>query len=86
VPAADACHVGGAQISLMVNGAVRQRSTIARLIWTVGEIVHWLSRFVDLVPGDLIYTGTPDGVGAVTAGDVLEARVEGLPALTVSIA
>jgi fumarylpyruvate hydrolase len=55
-------------------------------VWSIDEIIHWLSRYVDLAPGDLIYTGTPEGVGAVVAGDVLVATIDGLPPLTVSIA
>lgn len=85
VPVAQAAGIAAAAITLEVNGAVRQQNAIANLIWSVDEIIHWLSRYVDLAPGDLIYTGTPEGVGAVVAGDRLEARIDGLPALTVSI-
>jgi fumarylpyruvate hydrolase len=86
VAAADAPPVDAAAIRLEVNGAVRQQSTIGHLVWSIDEIIHWLSRYVDLAPGDLIYTGTPEGVGAVVAGDVLVATIDGLPPLTVSIA
>jgi fumarylpyruvate hydrolase len=74
-----------AQISLMVNGEKRQSSSLAHMIWSVPEVVAYLSRFVTLVPGDLIYTGTPEGVGPVLGGDRLEARIEGLEALTIRI-
>jgi fumarylpyruvate hydrolase len=85
VPAEQVREIGDAAITLTINGAVRQQSTISQLVWSVSEILHWLSRYVDLMPGDLIYTGTPEGVGAVVAGDVLEAQVSGLPHLTISI-
>jgi fumarylpyruvate hydrolase len=77
--------IGEAAIRLEVNGTVRQHSSIAHLVWSVEEIIHWLSRFVDLQPGDLIYTGTPEGVGAVGRGDRLVATVDGLPPLHVAI-
>lgn len=85
VRAADVSAIGAATIRLEVNGAVRQQSTIGHLVWSVAEIIHWLSRYVDLMPGDLIYTGTPEGVGAVVAGDVLVATIDGLPSLSVTI-
>jgi fumarylpyruvate hydrolase len=73
-------------IQLRVNGVARQRSQLNRLIWSVAEIIHWLSRFQDLVPGDLIFTGTPEGVGPVQPGDQLAAAIDGLQPLAVSIA
>jgi fumarylpyruvate hydrolase len=85
MPAAEVRDLKGAQISLTVNAEKRQASDLAHMIWTVPEIVAYLSRFVSLVPGDLIYTGTPEGVGPVLRGDRLEARIEGLEALTVRI-
>jgi fumarylpyruvate hydrolase len=84
-PVGAAGEIGQAGIRLSVNGEVRQSSSIAQLIWSIDEIIHWLSRYVDLAEGDLIYTGTPEGVGPVVAGDVLHASVDGLPPLTVSI-
>jgi fumarylpyruvate hydrolase len=85
-PAADtgALHSGG--ISLAVNGKVRQHSDLAELIWSVPEIIAHLSRYVTLAPGDLIYTGTPDGVGPVEPGDEMHARIEGLADLLIRIA
>lgn len=79
MPAADAL------ISLSVNGQPRQESRLDKMIWNVAEIIAQLSRFYALQRGDLIYTGTPAGVAAVTAGDELCASVEGLPSLTVHI-
>ena len=64
--------------SLSVNGAVRQPRPVAQMIWSVPEIVAYLSRLVALAPGDLIFTGTPDGVAAVERGDVLEGRIDGV--------
>ncbi|HSV69240.1 MAG TPA: fumarylacetoacetate hydrolase family protein [Methylibium sp.] len=74
-----------APIALDVNGTVRQLSHIDRMIWSVAEIIEHLSKAWTLAPGDLIYTGTPQGVGAVQVGDVIEARIEGLEPLRVQI-
>jgi fumarylpyruvate hydrolase len=68
-----------------VNGAVRQKSTIGKLIWSIPEIIEHLSAAWDLAPGDLIFTGTPEGVAAVVAGDTLKAQVDGLGSLQVQI-
>ena len=75
-----------AAIELAVNGQVRQRSTLDQLTWSVGEIIAQLSGYFELQPGDLIFTGTPEGVGAVVAGDLLEGRIDGLGELRVRIA
>ena len=75
-----------AAIELVVNGQVRQRSTLDQLTWSVGEIIAQLSGYFELQPGDLIFTGTPEGVGAVVAGDLLEGRIDGLGELRVRIA
>jgi fumarylpyruvate hydrolase len=66
------------KIELRVNGAVRQTSDLSKLIWSVPEVVANLSRLVALAPGDLIMTGTPEGVAAVVRGDVLEGMIEGV--------
>ena len=79
----DMAHESG--IWLTVNGQVRQRSNLANLIWSPAEIVFWLSKYVDLRAGDLIYTGTPEGVGPLSRGDALHAHVDGLVDLHVSI-
>jgi fumarylpyruvate hydrolase len=65
-------------IELKVNGAVRQTSDLSLLIWSVAETIAFLSKLVTLAPGDLIYTGTPEGVAAVQRGDVLEGVVAGV--------
>ncbi len=73
-------------IELAVNGETRQKSELTKLIWNVREIIAHLSKFYHLQPGDLIYTGTPEGVGAVVAGDRITGFVEGVGEITLSIA
>ena len=77
VPAAGV-DPGKGKIELKVNGEVRQTSDLAMLIWSVPEVIAYLSKLVRLEPGDLIFTGTPEGVAAVERGDVLEGIVEGV--------
>jgi 2-keto-4-pentenoate hydratase/2-oxohepta-3-ene-1,7-dioic acid hydratase in catechol pathway len=67
------------------NGEVWQRSDLDQLIWSVPDTIAYLSSLFRLLPGDLIYTGTPAGVAAVSHGDVLEASVAGLPKFTTRI-
>ncbi|MFM7000454.1 MAG: fumarylacetoacetate hydrolase family protein [Limnohabitans sp.] len=74
-----------AEISLQVNGSDRQRSTISKLIWNVAETIEHLSTAWELQPGDLIYTGTPEGVSAVVQGDSLVGQVTGLVSLNIDI-
>ena len=66
------------KIELRVNGKVTQVSDLSKLIWSVPEVIANLSELVELAPGDLIMTGTPEGVAAVVRGDVLEGLVEGV--------
>jgi fumarylpyruvate hydrolase len=77
-PKAAAGDIGHATISLQVNDALRQNSTVAQLIWNVAETIAQLSTAWELQPGDLIYTGTPAGVGAVARGDTLKGSISGL--------
>ena len=77
VPAAGVDCAKG-RIELRVNGKVVQSSDLAKMIWSVPEVIANLSGLVTLAPGDLIMTGTPEGVGAVVRGDVLEGFVEGV--------
>jgi fumarylpyruvate hydrolase len=72
-------------IALEVNGATRQSSDVAKLIWAIREIIADLSQFYHLQPGDLIYTGTPEGVGAVVAGDRITGRVEGVAEVALTV-
>ncbi len=85
LPVETAGHVLSGPLTLQVNGAVRQQSVLEKMIWNVPEIIVQLSRQYRLMPGDLIYTGTPAGVGAVLPGDVLVGNIDGLPPLTVTI-
>jgi fumarylpyruvate hydrolase len=73
------------RIALTVNGAVKQESDLSQLIWPVADIIVFLSALYRLEPGDLIYTGTPAGVGAVVAGDVMRAEIDGLSPLTITV-
>jgi fumarylpyruvate hydrolase len=68
-----------------VNGKDRQRSNVSKLIWNLDEIIEHISTAWDLAPGDLIYTGTPEGVAAVVQGDTLVGGVTGLPELRVRV-
>jgi len=77
---------GRGKIELKVNGEVRQSSDLSKLIWSVPETIAYLSKLVRLEAGDLIFTGTPEGVAAVKRGDVLEGVVEGLPPVRVRVA
>lgn len=72
-------------IWLEVNGVRRQSASIADMSWSVAEVIANLSTWFKLMPGDLIFTGTPEGVGPVVAGDVIEAAVEGLASLRVKL-
>ncbi len=73
-------------IWVKVNGKVKQSGDLSDLIWSVPETLAYLSGLVELAPGDLIYTGTPEGVGPVVAGDLLEGYVDGVGDLTIRYA
>ncbi|NSX16424.1 MULTISPECIES: fumarylacetoacetate hydrolase family protein [Cupriavidus] len=83
--ASEIGHPQQAGIWLTVNGATRQRSDVSHLIWSVAETVAYLSQFFRLEPGDVIFTGTPEGVGPVKAGDTMATGVDGLGELTVRV-
>jgi fumarylpyruvate hydrolase len=85
VPAAQAGDIEKAGIWLQVNGKDRQRSDVSKLIWNIGEIIEHVSTAWELQPGDLIFTGTPEGVAAVVQGDTLAGGVAGLPELRVRV-
>jgi fumarylpyruvate hydrolase len=85
VPAAHFPDPTAGKIELKVNGAVRQVSDLSQLIWSVAETIAYLSQLVRLAPGDLIFTGTPEGVAAVGRGDVLQGVVEGVGTVTAKI-
>ena len=84
-PVAQAGDLSQASISLQVNGSPRQHSQLSKLIWNVAETIEHLSAAWALEPGDLIYTGTPEGVAAVEPGDLLEGEITGLGRLAVRI-
>lgn len=85
VPASDVGHVNAGRIYLEVNGVNRQDANLKDLIWSVPEIVSNLSHYYHLQPGDLIYTGTPEGVGAVQPGDKLTGGIDGLGSIALTI-
>lgn len=72
-------------IRLTVNGAVKQDADLSDLIWDVSEVIAYVSRFYRLEPGDLIYTGTPAGVGAVVPGDVINVSIAGLTDCAITV-
>jgi fumarylpyruvate hydrolase len=73
------------ELALSVNGQTKQKSDLSRLIWNIAELIEDLSKFYHLQPGDLIFTGTPEGVGAVNAGDRIDGHVQGVGEITLSI-
>ncbi len=85
-PVAGRGHVERGRIWLSVNGDLRQEGDVADMIWRVPEIVATLSTFFELQPGDLIFTGTPAGVGPLQPGDRIEGGVDGLDQLHMTIA
>lgn len=84
-PAASVGHLSSAAITLTVNDQHRQASDIEKLIWSVAESIAYLSRYETLEPGDLIMTGTPEGVGAVLPGDVMHGAIAGLSDIVVRV-
>ena len=84
-PAAQVGHITSGKLLLTVNGETRQSSDINLMIWDVAHIIAHLSQQVTLEPGDLIFTGTPDGVSPVVKGDVLIGSIEKLGTLTITV-
>ena len=78
VPAAEIDHPSKGRIWLSVNGAVKQDADISQLIWSVPEVIAFVSASMVLAPGDLIFTGTPAGVGPLVAGDVVAGGIDGI--------
>jgi fumarylpyruvate hydrolase len=83
--AADFGEIAAQRIHLSVNGVIKQDATLTELIWSIPEIISHLSGFYHLQPGDLIMTGTPAGVGAVVAGDVITGGIDGLEPISLTI-
>ena len=85
VPAAEIGHPSAGRIELRVNGETRQRADISQLVHKVPEVIAHLSTFYHLKPGDVIYTGTPEGVGPVAPGDTLAGTIDGVGTITLTI-
>ena len=85
-PVAQVGHIGEGELQITVNGEVRQHSDLNLMIWDVPHIISHLSQQVTLEPGDLIYTGTPEGVSAVVSGDTMVGRIAKLGELTIKVA
>ncbi len=81
----DVGHVLNARLKLFVNGEVRQDTDVADMVWSVPKILSLLSQAVRFEPGDLVYTGTPAGVGALVPGDVCVVSIEGLGEISTTI-
>jgi fumarylpyruvate hydrolase len=84
-PVTEVGTIGQRAIHLNVNGTARQKSTLDKLIWNIAETIEHLSKYYMLKPGDLIFTGTPEGVAAVRKGDLLEGAIDGLGELRVKV-
>jgi fumarylpyruvate hydrolase len=82
----DFGSVGDRRIFLAVDGTIKQDARLSDLVWSVPELVSHLSRYYHLVPGDLIYTGTPAGVGSVVPGNRITGSIDGIPAIELTIA
>lgn len=85
VPASEVGHLKSGNIQLSVNGQVKQNADLKDLIWSVPEVVANLSEYYHLQPGDLIYTGTPEGVGPVQPGDKITGQIDGLGDIALTI-
>jgi fumarylpyruvate hydrolase len=81
----DIGHFETGQIWLKVNGAVKQKADLSQMIWSVAEQIAQLSEAFELFPGDIIYSGTPENVGPVVRGDVIECHIDKLPHLSIKI-
>lgn len=86
LPASAGAHVNKSVINLKVNGEVKQSGDVSDMIWNVSDIIAHLSALFELKAGDLIFTGTPAGVGPIKPGDRIEAVIAGLPALHFTLA
>jgi fumarylpyruvate hydrolase len=73
------------ELAMSVNGQVRQQSGLDKLIWNIPELIADLSKFYHLQPGDLIFTGTPEGVGALQPGDRIDGRIEGVGSIALTV-
>lgn len=85
VPAATIGHPASGRIGLSVNGVIKQEADVSELIWSVPEVIAFISASMILQPGDLIFTGTPAGVGPLVPGDRVQGVIDGIGTLEVSI-
>lgn len=85
VPASEIGHPEAGPVELKVNGEVRQSGDLGQMIWKVPEMIAYLSEYFELAAGDVIMSGTPSGVGAVSRGDVMEASIAGVGTLKVTV-
>jgi fumarylpyruvate hydrolase len=84
-PASEVGYLETGAITLSVNGETKQSADIADLIWPVADVIVFLSALYKLEPGDLIYTGTPAGVGAVVSGDKMVVAIAGLSSTEIEV-
>jgi 2-keto-4-pentenoate hydratase/2-oxohepta-3-ene-1,7-dioic acid hydratase in catechol pathway len=84
-PASATGHFSAGGIWLKVNGQMKQNSNLNNMIWSVAEQVSRLSQAFELAPGDIVYSGTPENVGPVVRGDVIDCHIDGLPGLSIKI-
>ncbi|WP_374375324.1 fumarylacetoacetate hydrolase family protein [Dongia sp.] len=84
-PVAQVGHLDRGRIELKVNGNVRQTADINQMIWKVPEMIAYLSEYFELAAGDVIFSGTPSGVGPVSRGDRMEVNIDGLKGFTVTV-
>lgn len=84
-PVSKVGHLPSGRVELKINGTVRQEGDLNQMIWKVPEMIAYLSEYFELQAGDIIMSGTPSGVGAVQRGDLMEASIEGLGALSVKV-
>ena len=85
VPTSGPGHLDQGRICLRGNGEIKQHGDLNQMIWKVPEMIAYLSRFYDIVGGDLIMSGTPAGVGPVQRGDKIECEIENLSTMTVEV-
>ena len=86
LPVSRTGHPGAGRIWLEVNGELKQEGDLNEMIWPVADVIAALSRFVTLAPGDLIFTGTPSGVGALQPGDRVRGGVDGVATIELTVA
>ena len=85
-PVSEVGHIAEGEIAITVNGEDRQRSDVSKLIWSVAESIAYLSEYETLEPGDIIMTGTPEGVNSVKPGDLMVGTIAGLGEIRVRVA